>query len=153
MNFDFDFASVNVSDGTEQRWRKGTLSHHLIILTLLITACSEPSRFAGTDAAFTPYILEFESRAKTITFFNVKFISDTSKAGSCDLDNKSIYINREFWSTACDEQRRAIIFHELGHCVLGRYHATEVVSYMYPGTLFCSFYINNKDELLKELFG
>lgn len=65
-------------------------------------------------------------------------------AGQC-IETKSqnfIVINKDIWEKALNETRRkALIMHELGHCVYGLQHDARVdnqghmVSIMYPGSL------------------
>jgi hypothetical protein len=38
-----------------------------------------------------------------------------------------IKINKKFWETASEVQRRILIFHELGHCVLDRRHDDNLI--------------------------
>lgn len=72
----------------------------------------------------------------------------------------SITIDEQYWRTANDLQREFVVFHELGHCVLGRDHIDgddvngNCVSVMTSGTGPCRILYNsqNRNELLDELF-
>ena len=72
----------------------------------------------------------------------------------------SITLDRQYWTHANDLQREFLVFHELGHCVLGRDHRDEsdangnCVSIMSSGTGTCRvFYLqHNRRGLVDELF-
>lgn len=46
--------------------------------------------------------------------------------GQCQMfiNANILYISQNFWSTASEWDKRSLIFHELGHCALGRAHRT-----------------------------
>ena len=46
--------------------------------------------------------------------------------GQCNVykNDNIVFIDPTFWATASDWDRRSVVFHELGHCVLGRGHRT-----------------------------
>ena len=46
--------------------------------------------------------------------------------GQCLIydDANLIVVDSSFWKTASDFNRRSLVFHELGHCLLGRGHRT-----------------------------
>ena len=72
-----------------------------------------------------------------------------------------IEIKPSAWSGASDLQREHLIFHELGHCYLGRSHYDEAdargfcVSIMQSGEGACRYHYRNdtRAEYLDELFG
>jgi len=93
------------------------------------------------------------------------------KVGRCSYFNVygktarlTITIDRKFWERADKTYKEIVMFHELGHCALGRKHNDETTpigpfidignsimnSYvdMVPG----GFYLDNRDEYLRELF-
>jgi hypothetical protein len=43
-------------------------------------------------------------------------------------DNREIHILREFWDASNDATREMLVFHELGHCSLGRDHLNDTVN-------------------------
>ena len=77
------------------------------------------------------------------------------KAGQCDQrgPSKVIIISEETWANLCDAQKKSVVWHELGHCVLGRSHADQAtISYMIPDMVPCGFYETNDAELELEMF-
>ncbi len=72
----------------------------------------------------------------------------------------AITIDQQYWRSANDAQREFLIFHELGHCVLGHDHRDgtdpngNCESIMASGTGTCRviYTLNNRTKLLDELF-
>lgn len=53
---------------------------------------------------------------------SIEFNAPSGYAGFCYSDDHRIAIDRAYWETRNDDERRALIYHELGHCELGRSH-------------------------------
>lgn len=129
------------------------------------------------DRAFAEYVESFKSEAADrgyeIDFseYNVELSFgdlDTIQArGLCDdissFDDFVVTIDREIWETLRDVQKEYLIFHELGHCFLGRPHKTDIIelggvcsSLMSPGGFCIKDIYDNKwrkyylDELFDE---
>lgn len=94
---------------------------------------------------------------------NIKLVSilnGTPILGVCIPEDKTIIINESFWMTADNAEKEFLVFHEMGHCVLGREHSTWIhegmpVSIMYPmewATQFEPYYWLNRNKLMDELF-
>ncbi|HUV84453.1 MAG TPA: putative metallopeptidase [Methanosarcinales archaeon] len=72
-------------------------------------------------------------------------------------DTPRIVIDKSYWADATDTQKEVLMFHELGHCILGRGHDTRLdngkvpVSVMYP-TIFTFWYTKKRKYYLDELF-
>jgi Zn-dependent peptidase ImmA (M78 family) len=74
--------------------------------------------------------------------------------------SKQIIIDQPFWDKASDIEREYVVFHELGHCLLGRDHKDEkdasgnCASIMQSGEGGCDgiYNIQNRNSLLNELF-
>lgn len=76
-------------------------------------------------------------------------------AAQCNTGSKTITVNKASWLTMTPIQKEFVIFHEMGHCALGRSdHVTAYPSLMnaalYLGKI--SFYESNRDRYLEELF-
>lgn len=69
-----------------------------------------------------------------------------------------IVVNERYWARLSNYGKEALVFHEMGHCVLGRIKHIETtveqvpVSLMYPILLDPFVYKQNRDMYLKELF-
>lgn len=131
-------------------------------------------QFATTNPAFNQYVQEFEQRGRVILndgSFSVGDIpinfGDTENPafqGVCfeyPDGTKEIIIRESWWQGASDAYRESLVFHELGHCRLGRDHLDDVrevdninhkVSMMNSVIVPPQTYNQFRDEYLKELF-
>ncbi|MEP7320913.1 MAG: hypothetical protein ABI761_03300 [Saprospiraceae bacterium] len=94
-----------------------------------------PGAYPNVDMALWPYFKRFEDEA-ALRDINVDlqnahitgFISDIPTEhvqGLCShssSDPKKVTVDLPFWDRASDQSREFVIFHELGHCYLGRSH-------------------------------
>lgn len=124
-------------------------------LLLLTTACGKPPVI---DVTFIPYLDKFKEEAEkheipvTIEFsvgFGDPGKKDSHTAGLCGLNG--ITIKKAFWDSAEEADKEQLMFHELTHCVFKLPHV-KTVSIMYPIMLRTFYYIDHRDQLVKELF-
>jgi hypothetical protein len=132
---------------------------------LILSACGHGS----IDPAFTEYVTRFESSArdqgKAITVTNsIRFgIVDSHDGVQAVCDAGVITVDRNAWNGSVDLDREEIIFHELGHCTLGRQHLNDTewdaslfysvaTSIMNLSRVDLSAYSVNRSEYIKELF-
>lgn len=119
-----------------------------------------------------PYVIDFFSEAQKHGLnlnmehfdFSISFTKLTGTDGSCRFANKAIKLDSAAWRQNDDIYRRYLIFHELGHCILGRLHETtktdceECLSIMRGGqkeSFFCNINLHSSrwwTFYLKELF-
>ena len=94
----------------------------------------------------------------------VENIEQRGTLGQCKSysnGSKEIVIDEPYWNRATDTEREYLVFHELGHCILGREHLDSknssgiCTSIMQSGDGSCKGIYNgtNREELLEELFG
>jgi hypothetical protein len=139
----------------------------LFILAISISACGKaPVLELGQ---FEPYVQKFEQESEVVgapvkvTDLKVQFgeMKDERENGVCEVfedETPTITINKEAWDTMTDADREALMFHELGHCVLRRNHVTEVsadgtpVSLMNPYRIQTEIFVENQDYYIHELF-
>ena len=109
---------------------------------------------------------EAEIRGVLIDMSNVSvaFIKDRKKNSKtvayCARDHEGkpmIRVYLEPWVKMTDHSKEHLIFHEVGHCILDRRHCgfeTEYgpISIMFKKVLDSSYYKDNREELLDELF-
>lgn len=77
---------------------------------------------------------------------------DLSAVGICYRDApKLIQIKRSYWVRTTEALREELIFHELGHCILGKDH-TEHNGIMRSALMPNDDYLANRESYLKELF-
>jgi hypothetical protein len=92
-------------------------------------------------AAFEPYVISFQNEAAVRGFDykidNLIIRYDATLVlpvcGNCNIASKDnsfqkiISINSKFTCWTIDQELEALIFHELGHCFLGRQHVTDTL--------------------------
>jgi len=122
------------------------------------------------ESAFIPLVSEFETYwSKTVTT-PIYFANDLSAniLGVCivwtrgDLTYKEIKVNRQTFGRDAVESEM-IIFHELGHCELGRPHSADLTrlpdgriipfSLMYAVLFLSTDYTQFHEHFIRELFG
>lgn len=147
------------------------------LVTLLFSSCY-PDPQVGNDGAQTNISLdkfyadfEYEAslRGVDINIENLDLISrieeieEEGVAGTCHFNSHQsniVTIDQSFWNSASSNQKEMVVFHELGHCVLGRDHREEennenaCLSIMNSGTTGCQIFYNetNREYYLDELF-
>lgn len=104
---------------------------YIIVLFLLLTGCGRfwPAPVIHQD--FIPYVQEFEALwERKVNFTIIYGDVPNGYIGVCRKwsdGHREVYIDREWWEdTWTDESDKAVlIFHELGHCALGRGHLDD----------------------------
>jgi hypothetical protein len=67
----------------------------------------------------------------------------------------TIVLNSNYWYTgrlATDSDREQLVYHELGHCILGRPHVNSASSIMFPYHLTNTAYLADYARYMAELF-
>ncbi len=95
-------------------------------------------QYAVSASEFQPYITSFEKNAAqnlnepdfTVGDIPINFGDTTTEDydGVCNTysdGTKEILIKKSWWESTDDTQREIMIYHELGHCRLGRDHDDE----------------------------
>jgi hypothetical protein len=142
------------------------MKYVIAISLLLLTGCGTSRN--RIDPALEPYYAAFieESskhnrpldyqRGITIGFADLSkedVGGDGVLVGLCYHDIAEIRMDGKVWATMSEEKRLAAVFHELGHCVLGRSHTEDVWSIMYPDLKeAAASYTLQHDRALAELF-
>lgn len=99
------------------------------------------------DPELIPYLQSFEQYYnKPVEGISIGFgPSGADKLGRCvttfrDIEavghnsvRKTIFLDREGWDQLDEFQQKALLFHELGHCVLNRRHLEDVVQVAIDG--------------------
>ncbi len=85
------------------------------------------------NSEFQSYVDSFLNEAKIrnfdLTASNINFyladIENEDVGGICRQRREEIIIDRENWEIADEASKERLVFHELGHCILGRLHRNE----------------------------
>lgn len=149
-----------------------------ILAFLSLQACQKEENvvtksFPNIDKEFWAYFEKFEQEAANhgyeydlINLGITAEIGETASSqwvGQCNHNTNQpnhIVINKMFWNAADNWRKEKIIFHELGHCVLGRGHDEDVLNNGYCKSIMRSGlgacldnYTNDTDEYyINELF-
>lgn len=151
-----------------------------IMLLILVTACGKPQTpeiiiqpptnvDSAAQAEIKSYIDAFESRNLLAggnpnpTNLQVVLVSDLASniLGTCTMGAAYVKINQYLWDQLNPAHREELIFHELGHCVLGRLH-NNALNGPYPASLMNSYHMGPSIYLrtpevyrsyMAELFG
>ena len=130
--------------------------------------------YAQTNSSFADYIAAFEESAGTqlgnpyykVGDIPINFGTPENETfdGVCYTygdGSKEIIIRQSFWNSASAIQRRVLVFHELGHCALGRAHDNETVEHSgktYKASMMnevipsSMHFLSAENEYLTELF-
>lgn len=95
--------------------------------------------------------------------FSFRYFFWSSTAGVCYYTGgrtspNRVELNQSMWSDGSESFREMLIFHELGHCLLGRDHRNTQFSSGRPESIMNSYlfsqrtYERYRDDYLKELY-
>ncbi len=136
---------------------------YVMLLTLFQVACGQPRLEVG---GFEYYLEKFELEAlkhykyvitKDLKIRMVDKIEGMDKPGIVGLCsetlgfNPNIQILRSYWEAVNETEREMLIYHELGHCILGRNHSS------YNGIMSATLrpyqeYLEHREEYIVDLF-
>jgi len=104
-------------------------------MVILTVSCAKESKKLDAPAEFGKYVTAFEVAAaenkRSVSIYPLKIsLADLNESGwmgirgVCKIENstRTLVVNINFWNSASDAEKEMHIFHELGHCVLGRGH-------------------------------
>lgn len=129
------------------------------------------SRMRIVDKELEPHVSSFESILGKRIKFNVLFTTlEPTIAGKCSKytnGDREVYIDRNQYNAMSEVRREILIYHELGHCVLNKYHNDQRIvfkgeSSSAPASILNSilfseddvyFYQKYKVYYINELFG
>lgn len=144
------------------------------MVLLVISACEfEPQVEFVVDSPVEEYYDRFIHEA-AIRGLDVEYATSQVPARIADIEEENVIgtcswsqnhshnitLDQNYWRTANDMQREFLVFHELGHCVLGRDHVDNsdangnCISMMSSGTGNCRVFYgqSNRTRLVDELF-
>jgi hypothetical protein len=106
----------------------------------LISCGTKHASVVSIDDATQPYVSEFQDvgasqgRSIVITDLIVQFGETNVKAneiGKCTVGTDmtpTVTLSKPFWDSVSNLDRRELVFHELGHCLLGLAHDDRMVA-------------------------
>lgn len=143
------------------------------ILALVASSCGQASQSSPQPVlqlgSFAPYVAKFEADSVAqghpvqVTNLIVQFgaMDFSAERGDCTISGDLtpvITLDETYWNSTDEPGREALIFHELGHCVLRRVHMNSLnqdgipLSDMNAYTLDSVTYQHFRSQYLAELF-
>ncbi len=151
-----------------------------ILISLMLVGCERPGHIPIVNIApeAQPFVNRFVQTAHAegiqleITDLQINFVNDipsdrpgTTTLGECFMGGPDstphIRLNRSSWVDMDELLHEALVYHELGHCILRREHDESFItdlgegipkSIMYPYLLDEGVYLRHHDHYLIELF-
>jgi hypothetical protein len=140
----------------------------LLLITIALVACGKPLRVVDIDPAFQPYVDSFlsdaheHSREAVVNNLIMRFAPniDGTQTAFCDMTEMvpTITIERTYWDMSPEVIKKALIYHELGHCVLHQPHRDAYVSPYLPMSIMNTWMVEDYylevywDNYVNELF-
>ena len=142
----------------------------MLFITLVFFSTCTKDKTQVIDAELLPYVNDFFEKANefgtkiSLEDYNleVNFSDlDGNTAGTCRIGKDIVKIDKIRWDGKDKDERQWVIFHELGHCILERWHLNlsfpngECKSIMYDGKGGCSYDFHAhswKEYYFEELF-
>lgn len=142
---------------------------------LVASGCGSAPSQAPTlqiDPSLTSYVSRFEQASVqyghptqvtnlVMGFGDVNDPGEIGARGDCEIvtgQTPTVTISADAWAASTDAEREELVFHELGHCVLGLKHIAGInsagipVSLMDPTEIDGAIYSQNRDYYLNGLF-
>lgn len=157
-----------------QKTSKRLIIGIIVCLAVWGSACEkEETVVSKVDEDLQPYFERFdvEAIARGLDFSlemeeleaSILSINRDGVLGQCHYSDEApniVEVDDEFWARATDLEKEYVVFHELGHCILGRDHDDTrnsngtCSSMMQSGLTNCRVEYNasNRDEYINELF-
>lgn len=159
---------------------------YLIILTITLMSCTTINHNTVTvqqnstdyiDSNVEPILKNFEyearirghlvDRSHLSIMFGLRRSTKLDKNGETDktvgycaknpIGGLIIKLYKPAWDAMDESEQEELLFHELGHCLIGRKHCGYArnhrpISIMYPLTIDGTYYSKNREDLVDELF-
>jgi len=115
------------------------------------------------EAASRGVVIDYESLNIMAQLRSIGVNARAGTAGFCrssENGSREVVVDRNFWNSAGPLQQELVVYHELGHCVLGLGHTDDLddrgncTSIMHSTVNFCeeSFNSMTRSDYLDELF-
>lgn len=121
---------------------------------LVLSACG---RKGQVDPAFSAYVRDFETKIGVpVTNVDIKFGKlKAPTIGMCYDGGQfnQIQIDPDFWQTMNEDGREQLMYHELGHCVLGQGHNNETAildNMNVEGSIMNSYWFGHAEHYSKH---
>lgn len=112
----------------------------LILTILFLSACGGPLKVAPeAQALFNQFADDAVASGRNVSYADLQIVFEPELGptvyGKCNRSIKSFFggyrtlvLNRRYWDNAPESSRKLVLYHELGHCVLGQgHHGHEIM--------------------------
>jgi hypothetical protein len=132
-----------------------------VLLCALTSACGKaPKVDVGT---FSSYVAKFENKSDQegkpvrVTELIIQFgsMANPNERGVCVIDGENpptITIDQANWDTMEESRREALLFHELGHCVLKQTHRNGTTGAGIPSSVMNTYLLDAEVYQLNEAY-
>lgn len=131
----------------------------IAFLILALSGCGYKTY--NLDPGLQPIVAKFEALIDKKIEFSITIVDiDLKWDGVCYINSdgsREIQLSAHWWPEMSDDEREETLFHELGHCELGRGHVNDLVnnvpvSIMYPYMFGAEpYYAANRQAYIDEL--
>lgn len=122
-------------------------------------------KLRGQDVSTDNFILEFGDAKKmsgtALGYCGRDFRNSGDSFNGTEYNTPKVVIDKKAFDYLGEPSKRALIFHELGHCLLNRNHSLEITEYnfiksiMYPyliTSIIGDYYVALENNYIDELF-
>lgn len=98
------------------------------IIGASISCVTVHPRFIDKDLVLykNDFIIKTKYKDSDFNFFSIKFMSIQGRiVGTCNSKIKEIFIDPSFWHKSTRLTKKALMFHEFGHCICHQDHYTK----------------------------
>lgn len=146
----------------------------LQLLAMSCVGCGQQVQFSSIpliDAELEPYVQRFRATYNIDVTFSVNFgtMDIPAHVGLCTTWSNgahAVTIEKKFFESANDTQREVLLFHELGHCRLGKNHNDGTIAFtgtsgVWPVSIMNEYafdqqqaqvYLAHKDYYIQQLW-
>lgn len=141
----------------------------LVVASLFAVGCGKKDEVVDIRPEFAPYVQQFEAtsakvgRETHVTNLVMKFgdLTADRERAHCEIvtgETPLIVVDSKVWERLTDSERRALLFHEMGHCVRLRKHLDAKTPDGMPASVMATYplheeyYLEHMEQLDTELF-
>ena len=138
------------------------------LIVMLLVACSGARERSGYEG-FEKYVDSFVETAHFRGYvvdtrrLQIHYVLSLpgSEVGVCGMESGHIDVLHWYFFLLDDIKKEQLIWHEMGHCVMGRGHITDLnadgkpISIMYPSSEVVwdeQYYVTHKNDYIKEMW-
>lgn len=136
--------------------------NRLLIFLLLSSGCGSYSESLNPknniDPEFNSLVQKFEQEQNETVYVDITFKKiEPPAVGLCwryeeSKTGVSIEIDPDYWFSTTETKKEVLLFHELGHCILGRDHEEEKLYYTIPKSIMFPYVFETSYLLYRSYY-